>query len=217
MDEQASKSRKDFIRYGCLVGLVLLLMVVLGGLFGLYYARKMFNDFTESKPATLPPVRLSRPEIDQLQQRIDKFRQAIRQGKTTDPLKFTADELNALIATDPDLKPLKGKLHVTLSGNKIEGQLSVPMEAIGLSLFKGRYLNGTGTFALSIHNGRLRLYALDFMAKGRRIPTIYMDEIRKHNLADAINSDPRAAAALDWLGDIKVQEAKLILEPKQKK
>ena len=72
-------------------------------------------------------------------------------------------------------------------------------------------------FALSIHNGRLRLHVLNFMAKGRRIPTIYMDEIRKHNLAEGINSDPRAAAALDSLGDIKVQEGKLILEPKQKK
>ena len=217
MDEQSSKPRKDFLRYGCLVGLVLLLMVVLGGLFGLYYARKMFNDFTETKPATLPAVRLSRPEIEQLQQRIDNFRQAVRQSKPTGPLNLTADELNALIATDADLKALNGKLYVTLSGNQIEGQLSVPMEAVGLSLFKGRYLNGTGKFALSIHNGRLRLYVLSFVAKGRPIPTVYMDEIRKHNLAEGINSDPRAAAALDWLENIKVQDGKLILEPKQKK
>ena len=85
----------------------------------------------------LPPVRLSRPEIDQLQQRIDKYRQAVRQGKPTEPLKFTADELNALIATDPDLKPLKEKLYVTLSGNQIEGQLSVPMETVGLVSIQG--------------------------------------------------------------------------------
>src|SRR4051812_36393279 len=109
MDEQTSKPRKDFFRYGCLVALVLLLMVILGGLFGLYYAKKMFKDFTDNKPETLPQVRLSRPEIDQLQQRIDAFRQAVRGGKATEPLKVTAEEINALIATDPDLSALKGK------------------------------------------------------------------------------------------------------------
>src|SRR6185436_10902493 len=113
MDEQSSKPRKDFLRYGCLVGLVLLLMVILGGLFGLYYAKKMFKDFTDAAPAVLPQVRLSRDEINRVQQRIDNFRQAVRQGKTAEPLKLTADEINALIATDPDLAVLKGKLYVT--------------------------------------------------------------------------------------------------------
>ena len=217
MDEQASKPRKDFIRYGCLAGLVLLLMVVLGGLFGLYYAKRMFKDFTDTKPAVFPPVRLSRPEIDQLQQRIDKYRQEVRQGKTTEPLKLSSDEINALIETDPDLKALKGKLYVTISGKQIDGQVSVPMETVGLPLFRGRYLNGTGTFDISLHNGRLRLHILSFLAKERRIPKVYMDEIRRHNFAEGINSDPRAAAALDWLADIKVEDGKMTLVPKQKK
>jgi len=216
MDEQTAKPRKDFFRYSCLVGLVLLLMVVLGGLFGLYYAKKMFNDFTDTKPEPLPPVRLSRAEIDQVQQRIDLFRQAVRMGKTTEPLQLTADEINALIATDPDLNVLKGKLYVKLSGNKAEGQLSVPMEAVGLPLFKGRYLNGTGTFDIGLHNGQLRLHTLGFVAKGKRIPDVYMDQIRKQNLAEGINSQPRAAAALDRLQAIKIQDGKLIIEPKPK-
>ncbi len=217
MDEQASKPRKQLIRYGCLVGLVLLLMIVLGGLFGLYYAKKMFKDFTDSKPAELPQSPLSRAQIDQLQQRIDSFRQAVRQGTVSEPLKLSSDEINALIATDPDLKPLKGKLYVTLSGNKVEGQLSVPMESIGLRLFKGRYLNGTGIFDIALHNGKLRLHTLSFLAKGRRIPEVYMDQVRKYNFAENMNSDPRTAAALDWLSDIKVQDSKLVLQPKPKK
>jgi hypothetical protein len=216
MDEQASKPRKDFFRYGCLAALVLLLMVVLGGLFGLYYAKRMFRDFTDMNPAVFPSVRLSRPEIDQLQQRIDKYRQEVRQGKTTEPLKLTADEINALIATDPDLKPLKGKLYVTISGKQMDAQLSVPMESVGLPLFRGRYLNGTGTFDILLHNGRLHLHLLSFLAKGRRIPEVYMDQIRKHDFAEGINNDPRTVAALDWLATIKVEDGKLTLVPKQK-
>jgi hypothetical protein len=215
-DTLTSKPRKDRFRYGCLVALVLLLMVVLGGLFGLYYAKRMFNDFTDTKPAPLPQMRLSRAEIDALQQRIDLFRQATRSGKATEPLTLTSDEINALIATDPDLSALKGKLYVTLSGQQIEGQLSVPMEEIGLPIFRGRYLNGTGTFNISLHNGQLRLGATGFVVKGKRIPQVYMDQIRKQNLAEGINSQPRAAAALDRLQEIKVQDGKLLIVPKQK-
>jgi hypothetical protein len=111
---------------------------------------------------------------------------------------------------------LKGKLYVTLSGQQIEGQMSVPMEEIGLPIFRGRYLNGTGTFNISLHNGQLRLGATSFVVKGKRIPQLYMDQIRKQNLAEGINSQPRAAAALDRLQEIKVQDGKLLLAPKQK-
>jgi hypothetical protein len=216
MDEQTSKPRKDIFKYGCLAGLVLLLMIVLGGLFGLYYAKKMFKDFTDSKPAVLPEVRMSRAEIQKIQQRIDNFRQAVRMGKPTEPLKLTSDEINALIATDPDLSALKGKLFVKLSGNEVEGQLSVPMESVGLPLFRGRYLNGTGTFNIGLHNGQLRLHISSFEAKGRRVPKVYMDQIRKENLASGINQEPRAAAALDWLKEITVEDGKLVLVPKPK-
>jgi hypothetical protein len=216
MDKQTSKPRKDFYRYGCLIGLVLLLMIVLGGLFGLYSARKMFNDFTDNKPEPLPQLRLSRAEINEVQLRIDSFRKAVREGKTTEPLRLSADEINALIETDPDLNPLRGKFYVTSLDKQLQGQLRVPMESIGLPVFKGRYLNGTGTFELSLHNDRLRLNAISFLAKGKRIPEIYMNQIRKHNFVEGLNNDPRAAAALNWLQEIKVQDGKLVLFPKQK-
>jgi hypothetical protein len=216
MEEETAKPHGNIFKYGCLAGLVLLLMVVLGGLFGLYYAKRMFKDFTDDKPAVLPEVRMSSAEMNQIQRRIDNFRQAVRLGKQTEPLRLTSDELNALIATDPDLSALKGKLFVKLSGNVVEGQLSVPMESVGLPLFHGRYLNGTGTFHVSLHNGRLDLHVSSFETKGKQVPKIYMDQIQKENLAAGINREPRAAAALDWLKEISVQDGKLVLVPKPK-
>src|SRR6266481_2455519 len=122
MEDQTRKPRRGILHYGCVAGMVLMLMVVLGGLFGLYYAKRMFIDFTDAKPASLPQVGLSRAQIDEIQQRIEIFRQTVRTGKATPPLTLTADEINALIATDPDLSPLKGKLYVKLSGDQVEGQ-----------------------------------------------------------------------------------------------
>jgi len=216
MDDQTAKPRRSFLYYGCLAGLVLMLMVVLGGLFGLHFAKKMFNDFTDAGPMDLPQVQMSRAEIDQLEQRIETFRQMVRNGKPTPPLILTSDEINALIANDPDFGALKGKLYVTLSADSVKGQLSVPMDSVGLPLFKGRYLNGTGTFNVSLHNGRIRLSTMSFVVKGKPVPEVYMEQIRKHNLAEGINSDPRAAAALDRLQDIKIQDGKLVVIPKEK-
>jgi hypothetical protein len=129
---------------------------------------------------------------------------------------LTSDEINALIANDPDFGALKGKLYVTISADNVKGQLSVPMDSVGLPLFKGRYLNGKGTLNVSLHNGRIRLSAMSFVVKGKHVPEVYMDQIRKHNLAEGINSDPRATAALDRLQDIKVQDGKLVVIPKEK-
>jgi len=217
MDDQTSKPRRKFLYGGCLAGLVLMLMVVLGGLFGLHYARKMFNDFTDDKPTALPQAQMSRAEVDQLEQRIEAFRQMVRDGKPTAPLILTSDDINALISTDPDFRALKGNLYVTMSRDNVKGQLSVTMDSVGLPLFKNRYLNGTGTFNLSFHNGRIRLSTMSLTVKGKPVPEVYMEQIRKHNLAEGINSDPRAAAALDRLQDIKVQGGKLVVIPKEKR
>jgi len=217
MDDPTRKPRRGILHYGCLAGLVLTLMVVLGGLFGLYYAKRMFNDFTDTKPAALPQVQMTQAEMDQLRQRIDMFRQEVRAGKATAPLILTADEINVLIATDPDLSALKGMLYVKLLGNQVEGQLSVPMEFVGLTLFRGRYLNGTGAFTMALRNGRIRLNMLSFVVKGKPVPKVYMEQIRKQNLAEGINNQPRAAAALDRLQDIKVEDGRLIVVPKEKK
>src|SRR5262249_9073466 len=139
-EQQPAKRRRGCLFYGCIGGLVLMLMLVVGLLIGLRYARKLINDFTDTQPMPLPTVQMSREQIDQLQQRIETFRTTVKASQPVDPLTLTSDEINALIATDPDLQVLKGKLYVTLENDQLKGQLSVPMESMGLHLFKGRYL-----------------------------------------------------------------------------
>ena len=214
MDEPTTKPRRGCFHFGCIAGLILMLVMLVGGLIGLYYAKKMFNDFTDTKPAQLPQVQMSPAEIDRLEQRLDTFRAAIRSGKPTEPLTLSADEINALMQNDPDFSALKGKLYVTFEADQIKGQLSLAMQEVGLSIFKGRYLNGTGTFSLSLQRGRILLHLLTFAVKNKHVPEVYMQEIRKHNFAENFNSNPRAKAALDRLQDIKIHEGKLTVLPK---
>ena len=202
--------------YGCIMGSLLLVVVLVAGLAGFRYFKKMFNDFTDTKPMVLPKVQLPQPEMDALQRRVETFRDAVRLGQPTGPLALTPDEINALIGSDPDLQELKGKLYVSIQDDQLSGQVSVPMDQLGLPIFRGRYLNGTGAFELSFRNGILRITPQSFVVRGKPVPEMYMEKIRKQNLAGDINHNARAQVAMDKLQDIKIKEGKLVLVPKGK-
>ena len=214
MTDQRPKPRRGCFFYGGIVAVVLFLFLLVGALVGLRTAKRLFSRFTDTAPMQLPSGRVSQAELRQMENRIDSFRQAVREHRSTQPLTLSAEELNALIATDPDLGPLKGKLFVSLTNSHFSAQMSVPMEKAGLPLFKGRYLNGTGTFAVELRNGTLRVMPQTFKAKGKPLPEVYMQQLRKQNLARKLNDDPRVSAALDALQSIEVRDSKLVLTPK---
>jgi len=211
------KKGRGCLFYGCLGGLVMLLIIVIAGLIGLRYAKKMVTDFTDSAPNPIPAVKLTPPEIEQVKKRVEDFRQAVRASRPAEPLSLSADEINALIANDSDLEPFKDKVYVIIDGDRLQGRMSVAMADIGLAAFRGRYLNGAGTFKLAIHNGLLFLNAQTLEVKGKPVPEVYMQKIRTQNLAQNLNSDPRASAALDRIQDIQIKDGKMIIIPKDNK
>jgi hypothetical protein len=165
----------------------------------------------------MPALKMSDAEIQQLRKRVDDFRSSVRAGKPTPPLELTADEINALIATDPDLTPLKGKVYVLgIEGNQLKARLSVPMEDLALPVFKNRYLNGDATFNVALKNGILRLQAQQVTVKGKPVPEVYMQKIRTQNLARSLNNNPRVSVALDWIQSVELKDGKLVIVPKDK-
>src|SRR6266550_4101056 len=86
---------------------VSVVMLGFGAFFGLRYAHGLVNRLTDLQPATLPTVQLPETEMFQLHDRVDTFRDAVRDGDPTAPLELSADELNALIGTDPTFRILK--------------------------------------------------------------------------------------------------------------
>jgi hypothetical protein len=214
MTDEKPRHRRGCFFYGCIAGSLLLSVILVAALVGLRYAKKLVTDFTDTKPTPFPALKLSQAELDALQQRIENFRGAVKQGQPAGPLALNSDEINGLIATDPDLKDFKKKLYVIMDGEQLKAQVSMPMEQIGLPMFQGRYLNGTAAFELAFRNGAIRLTPQSFVNKGKALPEVYMEKVRKQNLARNLNSDARAQAAMDRLQEIKVKEGKLVLVPK---
>jgi len=211
---QETKQRKGCLYYGCIMGLILALMLVVGLLVGLRYAKKMLTDYTESVPTTLPAVQMDPEQTRVLMSRVDNFSEQVRAGKPVPTLELTGNEINALIAKRPELKSLQGKVYVTVESNAITGQVSFPMEELGVPMFKGRYLNGKGTFNLTFRGGVLRLTPDKLEVKGKPLPKAYMERIRKQNLASDYNADPQTPTVLEHLQDIEVKDGKLIIVPK---
>ncbi len=208
--EPEKKHRRGCLFYGCLGTFVLLLVAVLAGYLGF---RAAVERFTDSKPLPLPETRLSAAEMQQLQERIANFSRAVNEHKYTDPLTLTADDVNALIQKDPDWAFLKNELYITFEGNRVQARISVPAEKLGSQRLRGRYLNATGTFAVSLRDGVLQVNAEALAAKGRPVPENFMRHIRGRNFALGFTNS-ESNAALDKLRDIAIQDGKLVIVPK---
>jgi hypothetical protein len=213
MAAQPGKKRHGCLFYGGIIATTLLLCIVIGTLLGLRHLRRMINDFTEATPMVMPAVQMSAAEIEQVRDRVTAFQQAVSQGRATSPLELTADEVNALVATDPNYRALKGKAYVSITNGVLKSLVSAPLDQLGLSAFKGRYLNGEVVIRLSFQNGVLEVYAESVHVKGKPIPSIYMNRLRQQNLAAGINKDSRTSAALEKLEKIQVEDGKLIIVP----
>lgn len=215
MNDQPPKPRRGCFFYGCISGAVLLVLV-LGALWiGLRYVKNMVNSFTDSKPTELPTLQMAKAEIEQVKQRFEAFEQAVREQHATKPLVLTTDDINALIASSSGPQELKGKLYVSLEGDQAKGEVSVPLQDVGLRMFKGRYLNGSATFNLGFRDGVLIVTPQTLVVKGKPVPEVYMQEIRKQNFAASLTNQPAAAAVLQGLRDIHVKEGKVTIVPKE--
>ena len=174
MNGQPPKPRRGCLFYGCITGVVLLLCLAVGGLIAVHYAKKaltgLVNTYTDTKPMMLPTVQMSPADLDKLKKRFADFEEAVKAQRPTQPLVLTADEINALIASDPDQKALKDKVYVSFDGDRVKGEMSVPLKDLGWKIVRDRYLNGNATFNVSLRNGTFFVSPQTIEVKGKPVP-----------------------------------------------
>ena len=215
MADPQPKARKGCLFYLGIIGVISLVMLALGAFFGLRYAKGLVNELTDTRPVPVPTVQLPEAQMFQLHDRVATFRDGVRDGDPVEPLELTADELNALIATDPAMTLLKNHLFVMINSNQLSAQISFPAEDIGLMRLQGRYVNATGVFDVSIKTNELQIMAESLSVRGKPVPRNIMREVAAENLADRFNQDPKASAGLRKLQSVEVKDGKLIIVPKK--
>ena len=133
---------------GCLVLLIFAIVLAIAGFAGLYWglhrnSALFYGSYWLAKtrslaeaPTPVPLFNASDQQIQGVQERWQDFEQKTRAGQAAE-IELTADDINALIATSEDAR---GKVFVSIDGNQLRLQVSVPIGA-----FLGRpgyYFNG---------------------------------------------------------------------------
>ncbi len=217
-----AKPRRGCFFYGCITGIVLLVIVIIAIIAGVYVVKNKINTFvvqyTDTQPMAMPALNMSPEEIARVKERFKDFQASLQSGKATAPLVLTSDEVNALISSSDAMKDLKGKFYVSLDGDKVKGDVSMPLDEFAKSPIlrsaKGRYLNGTGTFNVSLHDGVLVVSPDAIAVKGNELPASIMQAIRNQNFASGVTNDANSMATLNKLQEIEIKDSKLTVIPK---
>jgi hypothetical protein len=211
--EQANRGRGCFF-YGCLAAVVMVIVGLIGGYLGVrYFVNKLVNTYTDTAPLAIPTVETTQAEADALLERVRVFKNALA-GGTAQPLAIGTRELNTLIAFSPDFKDLKGKAYVDIEGDRLRGQISLPLDQLPFLGAKGRYLNGEASLKASLENGILVVTLDSLKVKGKDAPAEVLAALRKENLAKDIYRNPDTAKILGLLETIEIKDDKLTIRPR---
>jgi hypothetical protein len=210
MSNGSKPKRRGCLFYGCIVTLVIAVLLLIAGgtvaFFGYRAAKKIAIQYTDTTPMPLPKVQTPPAEVERLQRRFDDFSAGVKASQTVPPLVLTGAELNALINNSPGMAQVKDRVYVSIEGDQVKGQVSIPLDLFQLPGLKGRYLNGAGVFKVSLENGALNVYADSLEVKGAPLPGKFMNELRKINLAQEVAKDAKAVAAIQKLESIQVKD-----------
>jgi hypothetical protein len=203
--------------YGCITAIVLAVLVVLAfailGYFGYQAYLKLMNQYTSATPMTLPKVEMSEEDRKALHERVDAFKKALDAGEDTEPLVLTGDELNVLLA---DQAEVADRVYFVVEGDKLKGQVSLPLEKLGLPGARGRYFNGKATFHASLHDGVLIVKAESAEVNGQPLSEQFMAGLRNANLAENAADDPDNARFLNKLESLQIKDGKVIIKARPK-
>lgn len=208
--------RRGCLFYGCLTAIVLLLLAGLMAFLAVRFVRNKLDAYTDTQPMKLPKVEMTDTEFQNLQERVKSFGVTLDQGKPGEPLMLNEREINALIARSENAKAFADKVYVSVNGNEVKGQVSIPLSGLGW-LGNGRYLNGEAVFKVSLENGVLIVTAQSVKVKGSPLPESFMSQLRQENLAKDAYKDPKHAEAIRKFDSIQVEDNRVVVKARAAK
>ena len=206
--------RPSSFPWGCLIGgcLGTLLLLVVGtlltGYAGYRFYQRQIAQYTSDTQTVLPTIEASEEKLEELEQRIEKFREQVEAGEPLKPFVMTEEDLNALVSRE---EKLRGRVYFDIEGDALSAEVSVPTDAIPGA--KGRFFNGSLTVTASLDNGELIVHAQDASVNGEPIPEDFMRDIRKENLAKDVDNDPEVRKWLRKFESLEIRDDMIILTP----
>jgi hypothetical protein len=194
--------------WGCLT--VVLLGIIgtgVAGFFSYQYLGAQVAKYTSETPQELPVIEYEPEAMAALETRFEGFKTNLKDGGEVEDLILTADDINAMISNNPDLK---GKVFVKIEEGQITGDVSIPTDNVPLA--GGRFFNASAAFDVSMENGILIVTLADAEVKGEKVPDQVLDVMRKENLAKNLYDDAETAKAFRRIESLVVEDGKVVLK-----
>ena len=182
----------------------------MSGIFFIYrFTTRIVEQYTDTAPTALPRPNLDEVHVQALKQRVENFKKAAENGQDA-TLTLTGVELTALLRSDEDFKE---RVAVTVEGDKLKGQVSLPFDFPGLGR---RYFNGSVTFKASLENGVLIVMVDQAEVKGQPVPENVMAQLRKENLARDAYKNEENARVLRRIKSLQIKDGTIVIQSRAK-
>src|SRR5262249_31633184 len=109
-----------------------------------------------------------------------------------------------------------GRIYVSVEGDKLKGQVSLPLDVFKVSMLRGRYLNGEADLKASLQEGVLIVTLDSIEVNGQTLPEEILTNLRQQNLAKDAYKNPKNAELIRKLESLEIKDGKIILKVRAK-
>lgn len=149
---------------GCLILIAFFILLGLAFIGGTFFAvRYLRTTYFPTTHVQLPTGAATEKEQQLVRARWDSFEKAARAHHPA-RIEMTADDLNALIASEPDLR---GKAYVSIDNNVGHLQVSIPLDAV--RWLRGHYVNAECTVQSSVSGDPRDVRITSIVVNGRPV------------------------------------------------
>jgi len=206
---------------GCLTLLIIGFILIAGVIGSAWYLYvKTVDNLTSPASADVQVEPPSASQFQAAENSMERLRTASANNKET-TVEFTAADLNALFARDPDFEDLRGRVRIEIADSIMTVALSVPLHSIHLPRMKKRWFNGTARFSFTYDSGTFRFDLKSAEAGGHHVPDIFLsnftsafDESMNRDFLNGLRSNDHDSEFWDHVKTMRLVGDKLVVTTK---
>lgn len=214
----ARRAGMGCVAKGCLtLAVVAILLIAVTGYLS-YRGVQMVRGYLSDHPANVRVYPATDEQYQAVQQKLAPFVTGLENNQRAS-VELTADDLNTLVARDPNFADLRGRAAFSLARERLVADLSVPLNVGRTGERSQIYFNGRFETGLLVDDGVVSLQPRAISVNGASVPRWLMDLLQKPEAMkgfdqafnDNVNQEPKVRDVLRHLRTLRIEGDRLVL------